>query len=271
VSAPVRSAAGHGQAAARRLPTAEIDELFERWTVRRERAARDRIVEEYMPLARSLAYRYAHSSEPFEDLVQVASLALVKAVDRFDPARGRRFGAFAVPTILGELRRHFRDSGWALHVPRADKELAQAVSEAERAIVSETGRAPTAQRLAEFMNVDLERVLEGLGAARAYATVPLEAPSEPEDGGGASLGEVIGRTDPGYRRVERRMALAAGLQEISERDAELLRMRFGEELSQAEIGARIGVSQMQVSRLLQRCFETIRESIDEASEQRLAA
>ncbi len=254
-----------------RTQETEIEELFERWTRDRDRAARDRIVEEYMPLARSLAYRYARSSEPFEDLVQVASLALVKAVHRFDPSRGRRFGAYAVPTILGELRRHFRDSGWALHVPRADKELAQAVTEGERALLAQTGRPPTAQHLADFMNIDIERVLEGLSAARAYATIPLEAPGEHDEGGGTSLGDTIGGNDPGFHRVERRMALAAGLEDLSQREAELLRMRFGEELSQAEIGARIGVSQMQVSRLLQRCFETIRESIDDPAQHRLAA
>ena len=237
-------------------------ELFERGLEHGDRRARTKIIEEYMPLAKSLARRYMRSSEPMDDLVQVASLALVKAVDRFDPARGCSFATYAVPTILGELRRYFRDSGWALHVPRAEKELAREVVAAEGTIAAETGRSPTVQALAEYMELDVERVLTGLAAGRAYTTQPFEAPEGSEDPAFASA-SALATPDPGYEQVERRAALAAALGLLEERELELLRMRFGEELSQAEISRRIGVSQMHVSRLLRRALQTMRGRIDD--------
>jgi len=238
-----------------------LERLFERWTHHGDRGARERIIEQFMPLARNLALRYSHSSEPLEDLTQVAALALVKAVDRFEPGRGSQFASYAIPTILGELRRYFRDSGWAVHVPRRDQELAQAIGAAEQLILAEQGRAPTAQQLAEHLGRNIEEVIVGLQARGAYTTRPLEAIEQ--DDGEVALRDTLGGPDPAYGRVEQRMTLAAVLSDLSDQDAELLRMRFSEGLSQTQIAARVGVSQMQVSRLLRRCFEGLRNSIDE--------
>jgi RNA polymerase sigma-B factor len=243
---------------------AEVDKWFASWYERRDVLARDRIVEEYMPLARSLVRRYTRSSEPTEDLLQVAALALVKAVNRFEVDRGVSFSAYAIPTILGELRRYFRDSGWALHVPRRDKELARAIGEAESELTHAAGRAPSVQRMAEYLEIDVERVLDGLRAAAAYATVGLEEADPQEEHGGGSR-ETHGAVDPAYAQIEERIVLAGALRTLAERDRELLRMRFGEELTQAEIGRRIGVSQMQASRLLRRCLAALGDGVREGT------
>ena len=240
---------------------AQLDRLFARWRKHGDERAREQIVRQFMPLAISLVKRYRHTTEPVEDLVQVAALALVKAVDGFDTERGLPFTAYAIPTILGELRRYFRDAGWAIHVPRETKELARAVSCAEEQIATETGRSPTAQRIAEFLEIDVTQVLEGLRASRAYATVPLEAPPEDHDNPGAER-RTFGAEDPGYEVAERRLMLARALRQIPAQEHELLRLRFEQELTQAEIGARLGVSQMQVSRLLRRCFDRLERVID---------
>jgi len=220
--------------------------------------AREALVGEFTPLAMSLARRYARSSEPIEDLAQVALLGLVKAIDRFDPGRGVKFATYAIPTILGELRRYFRDCGWAVRVPRRVQERALAIREAERQLTRESGRPPTVNRIAEFLELDIEEVLDGLQAMNAYSASSLEAPVDEGDAYATS----VGREDDNYARVERRMLLSRGLRTLSDRDVEILRMRFAEELSQSQIGARLGISQMQVSRLLRRIFEQMREEIE---------
>src|SRR5579884_1302278 len=169
-SAPAVSATGAP------IHTGDSAELFRRWRERKDRQARDQLIEQYLPLARKLARRYGASSEPFDDLVQVASLGLVKAVERFDPQRGFAFTSFAVPTILGELKRHFRDTGWALHVDRGAQERARKINEARQAISARTGRPPRVDELAQYLELSEEEVLDGLQVAEAYGTVSLDAP-----------------------------------------------------------------------------------------------
>src|SRR5580704_8964295 len=158
------------------IATVSSDELFTRWHTQRNVRARDALIERFLPLARKLARRYSGSSEPYDDLAQVASLGLVKAVERFDPTRGFAFTSFAVPTILGELKRYFRDSSWALHVDRSAQELARRISEARRAVTLQQGRSPTVQEVAEYLECSEEEVLDGLLTGEAFDTVSLDAP-----------------------------------------------------------------------------------------------
>jgi RNA polymerase sigma-B factor len=211
-----------------------------------------------VPLARSLVRRYGRTSEPFEDLLQVASLGLVKAIDRYEPERGHPFAAFAVPTILGEMRRHFRDAGWALHVPRAAKERALAVRDALDHLRGATGRTPTVSQLAEFLELDLEHVLDALAALQAYETCPLDARRRCIDDEPLSYAETLGDEDERYELIECDLAIRSVLAEIDPRDRRILRLRFVDDLTQSEIAERVGVSQMQVSRLLRRSLERLR-------------
>jgi RNA polymerase sigma-B factor len=227
----------------------------------RHRSARRRaaMIEEYMPLARSLARRYERSSEPLEDLVQVAALGLVKAVDRFDPERGVAFASFAVPTILGELRRYFRDCCWDVHVPRGTQENVLALEAAQRRLTHDRSRAPSVHELAEYLELDVERVLDALQAAQAYGTISLDAPRSSASGEDAgSYAESLGDIDERYELVDGAASIAGALKHIPARERVVLALRFGEDLTQSEIAERIGVSQMHVSRLLRRAVEQLR-------------
>jgi len=239
--------------------TEEPRELFIRWQRQGDSCARDELVRRFMPLARSLARRYGRSSEPFEDLLQVASLGLLKAVDRYDVERGHQFQSFAVPTILGEMRRYFRDSGWAVHVPRGAQERALKVRDAQDRIANELGHAPTANQLAEYLEFDTEDVLDALQAIQAYDTVSLDAPrpGAGEDAGGA-FGDSIGGEDERYELVELDATVSSVLRHIAPRERLILQMRFVEDRTQTEIAEQIGISQMQVSRLLRRSLEQLR-------------
>ena len=237
-------------------------ELLLSWHETRDPRARELLVRRFAPLARSLARRYAHTSEPFEDLMQVASLGLVKALERFDPEQGVAFASFAVPTILGELRRYFRDSSWGVHVPRDLQEQTLKVSRAQEQLCKEHGRAPTVGELAVFLELDTEQVLEALQAAQAYEALPLDAPAGGWSAGDGDEGitylDVLGAEDEHYELVELGATVATALKSLRPREQTIVRMRFLEELSQAEIGRRIGISQMQVSRLLRRSLEELR-------------
>src|SRR5215216_380676 len=207
--------------------------------------SRDEAVRRYLPLARSLAHRYGYTEEPMDDLEQVASIGLLKAIDRFDPARGTAFSSFAVPTILGELRRHFRDRTWALRVPRQLQDLTLRLEHARDELTAAMGRQPTVAELSGYLGVGEELLLRALDLALVQHTVPLDAPrladeeGEPEDG--------PGRLDDGYARAEARAVLAPLLATLTRRDAEIVALRFCEDLTQDAIARRVGVSQMQVS------------------------
>lgn len=219
-------------------------------------AERDAMVERHLGLARHLALRYSDSGEPLEDLFQVASLGLVNAVDRFDPSRGVSFTTFAVPTILGELKRHFRDRGWAIHVPRDLKDAAVRV---KRAMATHAGgHAPTPAELAQATGMSLELVLEALEAAGMQRTLSLDAPARSDEEGGAALIDLLGDEDDDIARAQDRTLLASLLRSVTPREREILRLRFVEDLTQSAIGARVGVSQMQVSRILRAALARMR-------------
>jgi RNA polymerase sigma-B factor len=224
---------------------------------------RTELIEAHLPLARSLAARYRHSPQPLEDLEQVASLALVKAVDTFDPARGAPFAAYAVPTIFGELKRHMRDATWDVHVPRALKERVLAVEAAERRLAARTGSAPTVEALAAEAGVSAEQALEALGARFAHDAVPLAMAEESQPGGEpapAPPASVI--TDDSREAVDDRIVLSHALRSLPRREREILRLRLIDGLTQTEIATRLGLSQMYVSRLLRATLARLREEIE---------
>ncbi|HEY2604070.1 MAG TPA: SigB/SigF/SigG family RNA polymerase sigma factor [Thermoleophilaceae bacterium] len=238
--------------------------LLERYHHDGDLAARDELVERFLPLARQLARRYERPDEPLDDLLQVASMGLVKAIDRFDPARGTAFSSFAVPTILGELKRYFRDVGWAVHVPRGMQERALEVNRALTELSRALGRSPTPAELADAMGLTHEEVLEAMEAATAYDSVSLEAPRSGEEGDGEEfLLDRFGASDPGYELAEYAATIAPELRALPERDRLVLHLRFVEDLTQSEIAERIGVSQMHVSRLIRRALEKVRTSVGE--------
>ena len=222
-------------------------------------AAREELVERFLPLARQMARRYERGRESIDDLNQVASLGLLKAIDGFDPERATAFSSYAVPTMLGELKRHFRDKGWAVRVPRGLQELSLRIDRATERLSGELNRSPTTQELAETLDVEVEEVLEALEAGGAYRALSFEAPRK-EDDDSASLADTIGLEDDGYETAETRATLSHLLRTIPPREREVLRLRFVEDLTQSEIGEQIGVSQMQVSRLIRQALARMREA-----------
>jgi RNA polymerase sigma-B factor len=224
-----------------------------------DEAARAELIERFLPLARQLARRYQRGDEPLDDLIQVASLGLVKAIDRFDPSRDVAFSSFAVPTILGEIKRHFRDKTWSVRVPRDLKELTLVVDRAVATLSHDLHRPPSGPEIAAAVEKSEEQVLEALEAAGAYRATSLSAPRSTEDDGStASLADTLGTDDWGFELAEQRATLDRLLQTISPREREVLRLRFQNDMTQAEIGERIGVSQMQVSRLIRQTIGRLR-------------
>ncbi len=221
-------------------------------------AAREELVIRFLPLARQLAGRYRGSGESQDDLVQVACLGLLKAVDRFEPERGHAFTKYAVPTMLGELKRHFRDKGWAVHVPRATQELVLKVSEAMGTLPGRLGRAPTPRDVAVAIGAPVEAVLEAMEAATAYEATSLDAPrpSDDEDAGW-TLGDSVSAEESGYELVEIGEVLRGSMEALPERERMILKLRFEQDLTQAEIAEQVGVSQMHVSRLLRRSLDRL--------------
>jgi RNA polymerase sigma-B factor len=223
-----------------------------------DRAALDELIERFRPLASGLARRYSYTSESADDLDQVASIGLVAAIRRYDPERGKSLRAFAVPTILGELRRHFRDTGWSVHMPRPLQERARDVREATLKLSAQLQRSPTTREVAQHLGVSPEDVIESLAVRRAYSPESLDAPPKPaEDGTTKSWDSVHGFEDDGYARVEAGVTVERAIRALPEREREILRLRFAAELSQAEIGDALGISQMHVSRLLRRGLDRV--------------
>jgi RNA polymerase sigma-B factor len=228
-------------------------------------AAREELVRRLLPLARRMARRYRRSDEPLDDLVQVATLGLIKAIDRFDPARETAFSSYAVPTMLGELKRYFRDNGWAVHVPRGMQERVMRVDNAMKDLSRTLGRAPSAVEVAESLGVEAESVLEAMEAASAYDAVSLEAFRFGDEGDGETYAESIGMEDERFELVEYGATIAPTLAALPARDRAVLRLRFVEDLTQAEIAERVGVSQMHVSRLIRRALERLRTVAEHAA------
>jgi RNA polymerase sigma-B factor len=230
--------------------------LFARLRAEQDPRAREELVERFLPLARQLARRYHRAEEPFDDLLQVASLGLLKAIDRFDPDRGVAFSSYAVPTILGELKRHFRDRTWSVRVPRDLQELALRVDGAVSDLSRDLRRAPSVAELCEKLGADEEDVLEALQAGGAYRASSLDTPRGDEDGD--TLGDAMGTDELGFELAEDRATIERLMAAVAPREREVLRLRFAEDLTQAEIGERIGVSQMQVSRLIRQAVARLR-------------
>ena len=222
--------------------------------------AREELVQRFLPLARQLARRYQRGGEPLDDLVQVASLGLLKAIDRFDPSREVAFSSFAVPTILGELKRHFRDKGWSVRVPRDLQEMAVRVERVSEDLSRQGGRAPTLAEIAEEIGITTEQVLEAREAAGAYRAISLDRPREDDEEGEGGLGDAMGEEDPGFRLAEDAATVERLMAVLSDREREVLRLRFEEDLTQSQIGERVGVSQMHVSRLIRQSIAHLREA-----------
>jgi RNA polymerase sigma-B factor len=238
-------------------PMVDEHELLRRWHQDRDENARRVLIERMMPLVRSLARRYANRGEPLDDLEQVGCVGLIKAVDRFDLERELRFSTFAVPTILGEIKRHFRDRAWSVRVSRGLQELSARVTREVDRLSTKLGRSPTIEDLAEATSATPEQVLEALQGAQAYSTVPLDEPLG-EDGEPVAR---IGDDDEGYIAAEQRIELARALSSLSERERRIVLLRFFAGLTQREIAERIGISQMHVSRLLRRSLERMGETL----------
>jgi len=226
-------------------------------------ADRDALVHQYLPLARGLAARYRHTHVPLEDLVQVASMGLVMAAGRFDPSRGTSFASFAVPTILGELRRHLRDHGWAARVPRGLQEDVMRVTAARNELAGRLGRAPSPSELADESGMATDAVLSAIEAGGAYEAESLDQTPSSEDDPGRTLHTVLGADEPGYDLVEYGVSVRGAMSELSDQERHAVRLRFVDDLTQSEIAEIIGVSQMQVSRLLSRALARLRDAAGE--------
>jgi RNA polymerase sigma-B factor len=225
-----------------------------------DQAARAALVDRFLPLARQLARRYQRGGELLDDLNQVASLGLLKAIDRFDPERATAFSSFAVPTILGELKRHFRDKGWSVRVPRDLQELAVRVDRVTDELSRQLGRAPSVAEIAEQIGTTAEQVLEAREASAAYRAVSLDRTRDEDDENDSGMAAHVGIEDPGFGVAEDAATVERLMRVLSEREREVLRLRFAEDLTQSEIGNRVGVSQMHVSRLIRHAVAQLREA-----------
>src|SRR5947209_3394595 len=246
------------------MSEAERDELrrmFEAYSQTRDAGLREQLVTAHMGLAEYLARRFANRGEPLDDLVQVASLGLVKAVERFDPDRGLEFTTFATPTIVGELKRHFRDKGWAVRVPRRVQELHLRVTRVVDDLSSELGRSPTVAEIAVRAGTTEDEVIEAIDAGSAYRSASLDAGRSDDEESPGLLGQ-LGDLDPELQRAERRAALSPLLAALPEREQVMLYLRFYEGMTQSEIAKRLDISQMHVSRLLSRSLQALREAAE---------
>ncbi|MHB8244099.1 MAG: SigB/SigF/SigG family RNA polymerase sigma factor [Acidimicrobiales bacterium] len=224
------------------------------------RELRDDLIEAHLWLADRLARHFANRGEPLDDLYQVSSLALIKAVDRFDPERGVEFTSYATTTIIGELKRHFRDRGWSVRAPRRIQELYLHLGQAISDLSQSLGRSPTIQELAQVTSASEEDVLEALEAGHAYRATSLDAPSDDDD----TLGSHLGGEDEEFTNSERRLLLEPYLQRLPSRERLILKLRFEDDLTQSEIAQQLGISQMHVSRLLSKCLARLHEAYQAA-------
>jgi RNA polymerase sigma-B factor len=223
-------------------------------------AARDELVEAHLPLVHFLARRYERRGEPLDDLVQVGVIGLIKAIDRFDPDRGVAFSTFATPTIVGEIKRHFRDRTWMVRVPRPLQELRSKLVPTREALTQQLGRAPTIAELAEALELSEDEVLEGLDAATAYSAMSLDAPAH-DDGATSYLEARLGAADDAYDLVEKRRSVAPLLDALPERERRIIFLRFFRDMSQSEIGRELGISQMHVSRILSQTLARLNTAV----------
>jgi RNA polymerase sigma-B factor len=247
--------------------------LLRRYHVEGDLAAREELIERYMSLVRSLARRYANRGEQLDDLVQIGAIGLIKAIDRFDLERGVELTTYATPNIIGEIKRHFRDRGWAVRVPRGLQELNMRVTRLIEQLTVQLGRAPTISEIAKAASVEEEDVLEALESGRAYTSLSLSQGSTQAGGEELDPMETIGEIEHAYEVSEDRAVLEPGLRALDERERRIIHLRFFEGLTQSQIAQQVGISQMHVSRLLRRSIEKIRVElqVEEPEAERRAA
>ncbi len=250
---------GRARTATKGRPTRE-ERLLARYRETGDLAAREELIRRLLPLAKRLASRYRHSGESQEDLEQVACVGLIKAVDRYEPDVGPLV-RYAVPNVLGELRRHFRDKGWGMHVPRTVQENFLRVNEATERLSGELRRTPTTRDIAQATGMALEDVIEALDAGRSYSPAALDAPQAGDESDNRALGDTLGTIDRGYDFVELGQAIAPAFRVLPEREQAIVHLRFFEDLTQSEIAERIGISQMHVSRLLRRALDRLNAAV----------
>jgi RNA polymerase sigma-B factor len=249
----------------RELARLTDEELLHTHNRDRDLATRDELVDRFMPLARKLALRYIHSSEPLDDLIQVACVGLLNAIERFDPAHGKQFTTFATPTILGEIKRYFRDKGWTIHVPRDLQQRALAVSRHAERLSVELGRSATVVELADALDCTVEQTVEAIDAGENYQLTSLDAPVAQDDEDRCALADTLGREDDGYELAEARNSLVESWATLSDVERQVLGMRLVHGLTQREISRRIGYSQMHISRLLRQAMRSL--NADEVPQQ----
>src|SRR5213082_1689634 len=252
--------------ASRVTPQQSDKVLLRRYHEHGDLQAREQLIEQYMSLVRSLARRYAYRGEQFDDLVQIGAIGLIKAIDRFDVNRGVELTTYATPNIIGEIKRHFRDRGWAVRVPRGLQELNIQLSKLVEGLTVQLGRSPTIPELAKAAGVEEEEVLEALESGRAYTSLSLSAGGGGGDEDDLDPLESLGTEEHQYEVSEDRAVLAPGFKALDERERKILQLRFFEGLTQSQIAQQVGISQMHVSRLIRRSLEKIRETIAEDEE-----
>ena len=277
-AAPARDAAAVARAAARAAARATRDlpatpkgklawdkartrELFSLYKDKGDEAARDELIMSHLNLVRFLASKFKNRGEPLDDLIQVGTIGLIKAIDRFDPSRGLEFTTYATPTILGEIKRHFRDKGWSIRVPRRLQELSAKVNQATDDLTKELQRSPSTEEVAAKLGVSVDEVLEAMESSGAYSSVPLEAGSSDEEDAPTII-DHYASVDENLAASDDRMVIEDTIRDFSPREREVIRMRFVEGLTQVEIAKRLGVSQVQVSRLLRRTLKKVQDKID---------
>ena len=227
--------------------------------------ARDDLVHLHLPLVEHCARRFRNRGEPFEDLVQVGTIGLIKSIDRFDLGRGVEFSTYATPTIIGEIKRYFRDKGWAIRVPRRLQELRMQIGATTAELTQVLGRSPTPRELAEAIGCSVEEIVEGIESSNAYSTLSLDATDDSGEDGGVSMLEVIGLDDDELEQIEIRESIKPLIEALPSREKQILLLRFFKNKTQSEIASEIGVSQMHVSRLLSRTLAQLRRSLHESS------
>lgn len=237
-------------------------ELFRLYKEKGDEEARDQLIVSHLNLVRFLASKFKNRGEPLDDLVQVGTIGLIKAIDRFDPERGLEFTTYATPTILGEIKRHFRDKGWSIRVPRRLQELSAKVNQATDELTVELQRSPSVEEIAAKLGVGAEEILEAMESSGAYTSVSLEAGGSSEDDEAPALIDRLGSVDEDLDASDDRMVIDDAISDFSPREQEIVRMRFIDGLTQVEIAKRLGVSQVQVSRLLRRTLRKIQDKID---------
>lgn len=237
-------------------------ELFRRYKEEGDVEAREKLVMSHMNLVRFLANKFKNRGEPLDDLIQVGYLGLLKAIDRFDPSRGLEFTTYATPTIMGEIKRHFRDKGWSVRVPRRLQELSAKVNQATDALTTELQRSPKIEEIAEYLDASVDEVLEAMESSSAYSSVPLEGTGSNDNDDAPSVLDRYATEDSALNFTDDRLIIEEALKGFSPREREVIDLRFLQGMTQIEIAEQLGISQVQVSRLLRRTLKKIQDKID---------